>query len=123
MVVSTGLMMNSVMNSASPAMTWLGGTVCTPSALRVSESTMITRVKLVSMMSSAGATLSSVRKMMMVRLSLGLLKVLPRLTEICEPGSVAVGAFGADGADGAAGPGSAAGVVVGVGAGAPGSSV
>ncbi len=51
-------------------------------ALRVSDSTMITRVKLVIMMSSAGATLSSVRPMMMVRLSLGLVSVPPRLTEI-----------------------------------------
>ena len=43
------------------------------------------RVKLVSSISSEGATASSVRAMIMVMLSLGLLTVPPRFTEIVPP--------------------------------------
>src|SRR5579862_6978854 len=62
---------------------------------------MITRVKLVIMMSSAGATLSSVRAMMISRLSLGLVTALPRLIDTDPPPDP--DALGAGGADGAAG--------------------
>ena len=51
--------------SASPASTWLGGTVCVPRALRVSESTMKTRVKPVIRIRIAGAMASTVITMMM----------------------------------------------------------
>src|SRR3954447_24277994 len=77
---SVGLMMNRLRNRASPTTTWLGGIDCRPRALRVSESTMTMRVKLVIIMSSAGAIDISVSATMIVRLSLGLLNELPRLT-------------------------------------------
>ncbi len=48
-------MMNRLRNSDRPTITWFGGIACTPRALRVSESTMTMRVKLVHRMSSAGA--------------------------------------------------------------------
>ena len=51
--------------SANPAMTWLGGTVCVPRALRVNESTMKTRVKPVVRTRIAGAMASTVITMMM----------------------------------------------------------
>src|SRR4051794_27619804 len=72
-------MRNRLMKSARPTSTWLGGTVGTPSALRASVSTMMMRVKLVSMISSAGATERSVIRMMMRMLWLGLLRASPRL--------------------------------------------
>src|SRR4051794_41591991 len=52
---------------------------CRPSALRVSDSTITMRVKLVTIIKRAGATASSVSAMMMVTLSLGLLRAPPRL--------------------------------------------
>src|SRR5271163_4852920 len=55
----TGTMMNKDRMSANPAMTWLGGTVCVPSALRVNESTMNTRVKPVIRIRIAGAMAST----------------------------------------------------------------
>src|SRR5918911_550623 len=57
---STGLITNRVRNSAMPASTWFGGTVVSPSALRVRDSTTRILVKLVHMSSSAGATPSAV---------------------------------------------------------------
>src|SRR5580658_338445 len=61
----TGPMMNNDRMSAKPAMTWLGGTVCVPRALRVSDSTMKTRVKPVMRIRIAGAMASTVITMMM----------------------------------------------------------
>src|SRR2546423_13921802 len=60
-------------NMARPTITWLGGIVCRPRGLGVRQSTMTMRVKPVSMMSSAGATDSSVIRAMISRLWLGLL--------------------------------------------------
>src|SRR4051794_33783458 len=76
---SVGLITNRLRKRARPTTTWLGGIDCKPSALRVSESTMTMRVKLVIIMRSAGATVSSVSATMMVMLWLGLLSVSPRL--------------------------------------------
>src|SRR4051812_10400365 len=80
---SVGLITNRLRNRARPTTTWLGGIDCNPRALRVSESTMTMRVKLVIIMRSAGATVSSVSATMIVMLWLGLLMVSPRwrLTE------------------------------------------
>src|SRR5277367_2360588 len=61
----TGPMMNRDRMSANPAMTWLGGTVCVPRALRVSESTMKIRVNPVVRTRTAGAIASTVITMMM----------------------------------------------------------
>ncbi len=55
-------------NNERPITTWLGGIDGSPSALRVSESTITMRVKLVSMTSSAGATASTVSNRMMMML-------------------------------------------------------
>jgi hypothetical protein len=49
-------MMNRLRNSDSPTSTWFGGMACTPRALRVSDSTMTMRVKLVISTSRAGAS-------------------------------------------------------------------
>ena len=54
-VESVGAMMNRLRNSARPAMTWFGGMVWRPRALRVRLSTTTMRVKPVSMMMAAGA--------------------------------------------------------------------
>src|SRR3954447_7304483 len=64
-------MMNMLRNNASPASTWLGGTVVMPSALRVMPSTTKTFVKLVQSSSRAGATDSSVSPSRMVSDVLG----------------------------------------------------
>src|SRR3954454_3131238 len=85
---------------------------CRPSALRVSDSTITIRVKLVTIIKRAGATASSVNAMMMVTLSLGLLRALPRLMRTWPLGVTAVavpGAPGATGVAGVAGAGGAAG--------------
>ena len=64
-------MMNRLRNNESPITTWFGGMLWTPSALRTSENTMTMRVKLVNMMTSDGATDSSVKPMMRMIDSLG----------------------------------------------------
>src|SRR3954447_713067 len=97
---SVGLMMNRLRNRASPTTTWLGGIDCSPRALRVSESTMTMRVKLVIIINRAGAIDSSVSATMIVMLSLGLLSEFPRLT-LTEAFPAAPGvATAADGCDG-----------------------
>jgi hypothetical protein len=96
-------MMKSDKKRANPARSWLGGTFWRPRAWRVRESTMIIRVKLVSMMSSAGATARRVRPMMMTRLVLGLPAPPPRLIDIVPPELVAVPEVGCVGVAGAAG--------------------
>src|SRR5689334_24869319 len=62
----TGDMMKRLTNSAMPAITWLGGTLLRPSALRVMDRTTKTLVKAVVMSSSDGAIDSRVSRMMMV---------------------------------------------------------
>jgi hypothetical protein len=63
---------------------------------------MITRVKLVIMMSSAGAMLNRVKAMMISRLSLGFVTALPRLIDTePDPDPDADGAAGAAGVGGA----------------------
>jgi hypothetical protein len=52
------------------------------------DKTMIMRVKLVSSISNEGATESSVRAIIIVMLSLGLLRVPPRFTETVPPDPV-----------------------------------
>jgi hypothetical protein len=71
---------------------------------------MITRVKLVIMMSSAGAMLSSVKAMMISRLSLGFVMAFPRLIDT-DP-DPDPDAAGADGAAGAGGVGASLGAAV-----------
>src|SRR4051794_26568559 len=78
---------------------------CRPSALRVSDSTITMRVKLVTIIKRAGATASSVSAMMMVTLSLGLLRAPPRLMLTWPLGVTAVVVPGAPGATGVAGGG------------------
>jgi hypothetical protein len=56
----TGVITKNVRNSARPISTWLGGMFCMPIALRMNDSTMMMRVKPVSMMSSEGASDSTV---------------------------------------------------------------
>src|SRR5947209_9180745 len=105
---SVGLITNRLRNRASPTTTWLGGIDCSPRALRVSESTMTMRVKLVIIINRAGAIDSSVSATMIVMLSLGLLSEFPRLTlteafPAAEAGVVAtLGNDGCDGSDGCA---------------------
>src|SRR5947209_2538646 len=88
--VSVGLITKRLRNRARPTTTWLGGMACRPKALRVSDSTMTMRVKLVIIIKMAGATVRSVSATMIVMLWLGLLMVSPRLrlTE-AAPGAVA----------------------------------
>src|SRR3984957_3041109 len=74
--VMTGPMMKNDRISANPAMTWLGGTVCVPRALRVNESTMKTRVNPVVKTRIAGAMASTVITMMMSTADDGLFKPL-----------------------------------------------
>src|SRR5580698_4077568 len=50
----TGDITNSVRNSDRPTSTWLGGVVVVPSAWRISDSTMMMRVKLVIISTIAG---------------------------------------------------------------------
>ena len=75
--VNVGAMTNRLRNNASPITTWFGGIDGRPSALRVSDSTMTMRVKLVSMTRSAGATASTVSRRMMMMLWPGFLLPLP----------------------------------------------
>ena len=65
-------MTNSERNSASPVITWLGGIDCRPTALRAMVSTTTIRVKLVRMITSDGATDSSVNSNRMTMALLGL---------------------------------------------------
>src|SRR3954465_14054742 len=95
--VSTGLITNRLRNSERPTTTWLGGIDCSPKALRVSDSTMTMRVKLVIIISRAGATDNRVRATMMVMLSLGFDSEFPRLIDTC-PGVAAGAAVGTVGA-------------------------
>ena len=60
--VSVGAITKRLRNSESPITTWFGGIAVSPIALRVSESTITIRVKLVSITISAGAIASTVSK-------------------------------------------------------------
>src|SRR4051795_4922326 len=86
----TGDMTNRLRNRASPARTWFGGMLGTPSALRVSDSTTMIFVKLVPSMSSAGAMASTVISRMMTTGWLGLPPTLSRRT-VTDPGTGATG--------------------------------
>ena len=77
---STGPMMNRLRNSDRPASTWFGGTDCSPSALRVSDSTTKILVKLVTSSSSDGAIASTVTSSSTVIDWLGLLPPILTLT-------------------------------------------
>ena len=70
--MSVGAITNRLRNSASPITTWFGGIAVRPSALRVSDSTITMRVKLVSITISAGAIASTVSSRMMTMLWFGL---------------------------------------------------
>ena len=72
-----GAITNRLRKSASPITTWFGGIAGKPSALRVSESTITMRVKLVNMTSSAGATASTVSNRMITMLCDGLFLPVP----------------------------------------------
>src|SRR5581483_11030324 len=80
---SVGDITKKLRNIASPTITWFGGIDCSPRALRVSDSTITMRVKLVSMMSSAGATDSSVMSTMIIRLWLGA-PLVPGILSVTE---------------------------------------
>ena len=86
--------------------TWFGGIDGSPSALRVSDSTITMRVKLVSMTRSAGATARTVSSKMMTMLCAGflfpLLSVAPKsmLTDASLPAVVGVLTLGTVGVDG-----------------------
>src|SRR3954467_7460570 len=67
MAETVGPMMKRVRNRASPAITWLGGMLVRPSALRVIPRTMKILVNDVQSSSSAGATESTVRPSMITR--------------------------------------------------------
>ena len=69
---SVGAITNRLRNIARPITTWFGGIAVSPSALRVSESTITMRVKLVSITISAGAIASTVSNRMMMMLWFGL---------------------------------------------------
>ena len=66
--VNVGAITNRLRNNESPITTWFGGIAVRPSALRVSESTITMRVKLVSITMSAGAIASTVSNKMMMTL-------------------------------------------------------
>src|SRR3954453_287067 len=86
----TGDMTNRLRNRASPARTWFGGMLGTPSALRVSDSTTMIFVKLVPSLSSAGAMARTVIRRMMTTGWLGLPPTLSRRT-VTDPGTGATG--------------------------------
>src|SRR5579875_1650269 len=105
---STGAMTNTLRNSDSPASTWLGGTDCKPSALRVSDSTTKILVKLVTISSNDGATASTVTssstEIDWLGLPPGRFTVTDPLLLVGASPAGAVGAVGAVGATGAVGP-------------------
>src|SRR5919206_3335573 len=92
----TGPITNSVRNSAIPVSTWLGGELCSPSALRVSPSTTMILVNEVHSSSTDGATASTV----IARISvIDVLGVPPPTLMLTDAGPA-----GAAGATGVAGP-------------------
>src|SRR5689334_24802387 len=95
-------MMNRVRNSASPAITWFGGMLVRPSALRVIPRTMKTLVNEVQSSSRAGATESTVRPITITsevagRLPSGLVPLMLRLMLGLVGPAGAVGETGASG--------------------------
>ena len=88
---------------ARPTITWLGGTACTPRALRARVSTITMRVNGVTMTSSDGATDITVSTRMMTMLLDGLSPVLRLMSSVLSPGSAVVG--GVTGAGGVGGVG------------------
>src|SRR6266542_2762090 len=99
-------MMNRLMNSASPAMTWLGGTLVRPSALRVIERTTNTFVNDVHISNRAGATDRTVSPSRMTMELLGLPPPTSMFTTPLSPPSPP-GTRGWVGAAGGAGVGAA----------------
>src|SRR3569833_4505656 len=94
---STGDMMNRLMNSASPAITWFGGTFGRPKALRVIDITTNTLVNAVHISNSAGATDSTVSASRIVMDVLGLVPLTFRSTEplsLSAPSPGTTGALG-----------------------------
>src|SRR3954451_22612301 len=104
-LVSTGPITNMLRNSDSPASTWFGGTDCSPSALRVSDSTTKILVKLVTSSSSDGAMASSVIASSNVTDELGLLPPTCTVTVFEPEFGVDVGPAGDEGPAGAFGAG------------------
>src|SRR3954447_12840232 len=101
MADTVGPMMNRLMNRARPAITWLGGMLVSPSALRVMPSTTKILVKQVQSSSRAGATDSSVSA---IRTTIELLGLPPTMSTLTVPGFAgALGATGGLGGAGAAG--------------------
>src|SRR5690349_21546676 len=91
-------MMNRLRNNASPASTWFGGTLLSPSALRVIESTTKIFENDVHSSSSAGATDSTVSARMMTIELLGLPSTPPTFTLTVPPTLPADGPAGPTGA-------------------------
>src|SRR4051812_25096987 len=120
MADTVGPMMNRLRNRASPASTWLGGMLVSPSALRVMPSTMKILVKQVQSSNRAGATESTVRPSMITkedagRLPSGLVPLMLRLM---------LGLLGGAGGAGACGSRSGSATVAAAGAGpGPGAAV
>src|ERR1700712_2187253 len=101
-------MMNRLRNSDRPAITWFGGIDWRLSALRVIDSTTKIFVKLVIMIRSDGATLSSVMPSRVVTADEGVPSGPLMLTERPSPvepvvAAVVAGAVGSTGAVGATG--------------------
>src|SRR3978361_465187 len=95
-----------VRNSAIPGSTWLGGELCSPRALRVSDSTTSILVNEVTSSSADGAIDSTVIARIRVTAWLGLLPPTEMFTPL-PAGTGGVGGVGATGALGAAQAGSA----------------
>src|SRR5689334_18473718 len=85
-------MMNRQMNSASPAMTWLGGTLVRPRALRVMLSTTNTFVNAVHISNRAGATERTVSPIRMTMELLGLPPPTLMFTTPSPDGAIGAGA-------------------------------
>src|SRR6059036_1637840 len=103
MAVSTGVMMNRLRKSASPASTWFGGDCCRPRALRVRPSTTRILVKLVQVSTIAGSSESRVIVKMTDTEELGLSVRPLRLTLTSVESPLPFGPRGPAGSVGAAG--------------------
>src|SRR3954467_15234597 len=103
MAVSTGVMMNRLRKSASPASTWFGGDCCRPRALRVRPSTTRILVKLVQVSTMAGSSESRVIVRMTDTDELGLSVRPLSLTLTSLESRFCLGPFGPAGSAGAAG--------------------
>src|SRR4051794_7432596 len=98
---STGAITNMLRNSDSPASTWFGGTLESPSALRVSDSTTKIFVKLVTNSSRDGATPRIVISSRMLTDWLGFVPTCTDTVGSVESVDGPLGALGAAGPSGA----------------------